>query len=296
VCGQLGYMIRNDDSLTISRGRNVLQADMYSSSANATPFNISSLWIINYTSLKHDNGVGVHNHTVFNNIYTHGTTAAILRTMSSSVPMIEIPETYYYMISAGFIFEWMSNSTVNPTGVIITAEKLSSEGGLEWSSVYVDPNACDPEVGIHTNYAQARYLFKRFTGDFDDNRKNIQTARRFRTHIPNIALTAASAWHERLTSIITYHNITYTVSGNISGSYGGTVNIFLIRENNNEILLSTSRVGNGSYTFTWYDNTENIYVMAKEDNTYKGISKSGIVGTDYDINLMGSGGEYGYAF
>jgi len=104
--------------------------------------------------------------------------------------------------------------------------------------------------------------------------------------------------HDSLTSLITYHSIVGTVSGTISGSDGATVSIYLQRANTGEIVLSDSRVGDGTYSFTWFDDTENILVLAHESNTKKGISKIDLMGSgDFDISLSsGGGGEYSYTW
>jgi hypothetical protein len=275
VGGQVGWMVRNDSAFTFSRGKNVLQADSYSGSANVTPTNISSMWIVNYTSGKHSSGTGAHNHTVFNVVKSHGTGAALLRQLSSAVPFIQIPETNYFINGAGLVFEWITTGTINPTGVIIQVEKLSSEGGHEWVSAYVDVNACDPEIGIHTNYAQTRSIFQRWNGDTDASRLSLSANRRFYTIVPNIVLTGASVFHERLTSMVTYHTITYNVSGTVTGSNGGTVTIDLHRTSDGQKLKTTSRTGNGAYSFVWYDNTAAVYAVARETDTYVGRSGNG---------------------
>lgn len=272
VCGQCGFYTRNDASFTLTKGKNVLQADVYSASANAFPTNLSSLWIVNYVSDQHTDGVGAHNHSVYYNIVTHGTGAAVVRTLSALKPFISVPEANYFLNAAGMVFEWMSNTNVNPAGVIVQAEKLVAEGGLEWYSIYTDSNSADPEVGRHTNYAQARRLFKRWTGDSDADRLNIETPRRFRTIINTTALTAASAWHKRLTALVTYHTITYTISGTISGSAGGSITIDIHRAETGEKILSTSHTGDGAYSLTWYDDTADLYAVAYEDSTHTGRS------------------------
>lgn len=271
VGGQCGFMIRNDSAISLARGNNVLQADAYSASVNLTPYNMSSLWIINYTSGKHTDGVGAHNHTVYYNIHTHGTGAAVARTISAATPFIEIPETNYFINGAGMIFEYITNGTVNNTGVIIQAEKLVSEGGLEWASVYVDSNACDPEIGIHRNYAQARTLFNRWTNDADPNRLDIEASRRFRTAISDIGLTAACAYHERLSSLVTYHTITKTISGvtyNKDGNALGSCDVLLFRDTGSSnlelIQKTTSNASTGAYSFTVYDDTINYAIASRK--------------------------------
>lgn len=72
--------------------------------------------------------------------------------------------------------------------------------------------------------------------------------------------------------IITYHTITYSITGTISGSGGGTVNVAAYRTDTGEKIGSTSRSGNGSYTITWYDNTIDVFAEALEDAAHMGRS------------------------
>lgn len=88
-----------------------------------------------------------------------------------------------------------------------------------------------------------------------------------------------------------YHTFRWTVSGTISGSAGGTIMLHLVDGVNNKIIQSTSRVGNGSYSFSHWDNTSDIYVVAVESDTLKGVSKQDISSAgSFDINLAGGGG------
>lgn len=275
VCGQKGLMIRNDSAFTLARGRNTLQADMHGSTT-VSPFNISSFWIVNYESDIATQGIGAHNHTIRHNIHTHGTGAATLQAITAALSFIPIPETNYYITAAGTVYEWMTNSTISPSGVIVQIERLASgESGLKWETAYVDNNACDPEVGIHSNYSQVRTIFNRWKDDPDTDRINILSSRRFRMIIPNTT-SGVAAWHLNLSSLVTYHTITYTVSGTITNSSGGTVSLSLHRTSSGEKILIGSRVGNGAYSFTWYDNTEDIHVVAKESGTLLGRSDDGL--------------------
>lgn len=41
-------------------------------------------------------------------------------------------------------------------------------------------------------------------------------------------------------------------------------------------VLSTSRSGNGAYNFVWYDNTEQVYSVARENDNFIGRSANGV--------------------
>jgi hypothetical protein len=79
-----------------------------------------------------------------------------------------------------------------------------------------------------------------------------------------------------VSQLFTYHAITYSVSGTVSGSAGGTVTLNLCRANTGERVLTTTRTGNGTYTFTWYDDTENVFVEARESGALIGRSDAGV--------------------
>lgn len=81
-----------------------------------------------------------------------------------------------------------------------------------------------------------------------------------------------------IANFLTYHAITYTVSGTVYGSAGGTVTLSLHRSDTHEVVLTTSRTGNGAFSFTWYDNTVDVYVVARESDTRLGRSKNGTPG------------------
>jgi hypothetical protein len=74
---------------------------------------------------------------------------------------------------------------------------------------------------------------------------------------------------------LTYHAITFTVTGTVSDSAGGTVNLACYRKSDGLKLGSTSRVGNGSYTITIYDNTETVFAEARESAALLGRSDDG---------------------
>lgn len=72
-----------------------------------------------------------------------------------------------------------------------------------------------------------------------------------------------------------FHNFDFTVSGSITFSDGGTVNLALIDATTHEIYNTGSRVGNGSYSFSHFDSARLVYVAAHEDSTHQGRSDNG---------------------
>jgi len=272
VCGSNAAMSRNDTAFTLARGRNSLNFDCYRTSTTILGWNACGFWLINYTSDKATQGVGAHNNTVSLGVTSFGTAASAAVVKAAYLP--SIPEPNYYITAIGNEFLAMPSGANNPTGFTIRVERLAAEGGIEWDSIYQDSCQTDPEVGMYHVYSQAKDVFKRWPNDLDTNRIPLETSRRWEIVVPSNA-ALATMWYS-LDLLITYHSITYTVAGNITNSAGGTVDINVCRANTGEKILNTSRVGNGAYAVTWYDNTENLYVEARESSTLLGRSDNGV--------------------
>jgi len=286
IAGGKGMMIRNDapTGLTFGRGKNVLQLDIYNTSASIKGGNFGALWIINYTSDVASAGVGAHSHSIIWPLAFHGTGAATVNFVTTATAPI-IPETNYYIAALGLHLGHMNTGALICCAPSITIERTDGEGGLVFESAYSDVGMLDSETGYNESWSQIRALFYRWYGDQDSTRMDIETSRRSNLYIPNSAGTATCAFWETYQLYMTYHSITYTVSGTISGSAGGTVTINLYRTGTNDIVLTTTRVGNGAYSFTWYDDVTELYAEAYEDATHRGRSVNATVGTALDVAL-----------
>jgi hypothetical protein len=275
IGGNKGLMIRNDSPTGVSfaRGRNTLQVDIYNTSATQRGGNVGGFFILNYTSDVATDGIGSHNHTVLYPVLTQSTATATQQYISSA-DAPAIPETNYFITALGFHLNFMQG--VAQQGVTIKAERLASgEGGLIFERIYADVSQHDSELGVYDIFAQARTFFKRWTGDVDADRLDLETNRRYITNSANGVM-----WINHLIMQVTYHSITSTVAGTIADSNGGTVDISLHRADSGERVKETSRTGDGAYSFTWFDNTENVFVDAYEDGTYKGRSAVGLATLD----------------
>lgn len=264
LAGSNAAMVRNDTALTLARGRNTLNFDVYRSDTADFGWNISGFWLVNYTSDKHSSGVGAHNHTVEWRLLANGTAAAATNVTSTSTAMA-IPETDYFITALGTQLIVQPSGTVAPSGFAVLVERLAAEGGQEWEVAYIDSSQTDPEIGVYIMYSQVRSLFDRFPNDADEKRMNFETARRWRVHMNGS--TAVTGW-VGLIAVASYHTIAYTVADSITG-FSGTVNLGLHRGDQNttqagELVKTTTRSGDGTFTFSWYDNTEQVYISAND--------------------------------
>lgn len=265
TCGSDAAMVRNDTAFTLARGRNKLNFDIYRSDTADFGWNLCGFWLVNYTSSVATAGVGAHNHTVEWGLQQNGTAAAATNfTVSATAPAI--PESDYFITALGTQLIVQPSGTTAPSGYTVLVERLAAEGGIEWEAAYIDSSQTDPEIGVFTMYAQMRTLFKRFPGDIDPDRMDLETARRWKVHINGS--TAVSCWIS-LGISMTYHAITYTVADSISGGFSGTVTLGLHRSESNanspgDLVKTTTRSGDGAFSFSWYDDTETMYVTAND--------------------------------
>lgn len=273
VAGGNGAMVRNDAAYTLARGRNTLVFDAYRSDAADFGWSLSGFWIVNYTADKPADGYGAANHTVVWNLSaTYDGAASTTKAISAMAPII--PETNYYMTALGIRCEVNQNGTTLLSSLTVLLEKTSGEGGVQWLVGYKDAAHGDVETGLFTMFGQIKDYFDRWPSDPDSNRLDIETSRRWMIYNGQVG----TAFY-KLDLLMTYHTITYTVSGTVSGSNGGTVTLTLHRAATGEKVASTTRSGNGAFSFTWYDNTENVFVEATEDSTHLGRSVDGLAGT-----------------
>lgn len=283
-----------DDNITLARGRNVLTSDVYNSDTTDKMWSLSGMWIINYKCDKPSGGWGQANRTVVWPLLQIGTGTSVSQN-NIAAEAITIPETSYYLSHAEVEVNMIGVGTNTYQGISALVERLSAEGGVRWENVILSILASDAEIGLYKNTGCACPYFKHFPSDANPLKFDIETARRWRIYsVPNL-----SCWMT-LSVYATYHAITYTVSGTISNSAGGTVNLYLHKADANtndpgELLLTGTRSGNGAYSFTWYDDVESVVVVAYESATYKGASKQAAAGSGFDISLSTPAGSATYS-
>jgi hypothetical protein len=273
VGGSIPLMIRNDSAHTLARGVNTVIFDCYRTDTNRFGTNTSGFWIVNYVAGKPSGGYGAANHTVFWNLgsaYSGTGTAFEPHEYSAVAPVI--PEADYFLTALGVVFKYQIDglATLAPSGVTVLVERLASgENGLKWEEVYGESIRSDLEWGLRTVYGQAGEVFTRWAADPDIKRLPFETARRWRT------LVQSCPWWDLLDLVFTYHTVTFPVTGDISNTDDVEMFITLHRRSNGETLGTTSRTGDGSYSITWYDNTEELFTEATADDlVHEGRSAS----------------------
>lgn len=260
--GVNGAMVRNDAAFTLTRGRNALNYDVYRTDTEDFMTNLSGFFIVNYTSGKPAAGSCVASKTIKSTVRGYGTTVAVSNSIFSWASAI--PESNYFISAIGTELLVHSNTTNTLVGILIRAEKTAAEGGPEWMPIYTDTCQTDPETGPMLNYSQMRYNFWRFANDADSSRVNPKTSRRIEVYTLGAVGITNFGWHS-MDIMTTYHSITYNVAGTVANSAGGNVVLSLCRTATGEVVLKQNVAANGSFNFTWYDNTEPLFISAEGD-------------------------------
>jgi hypothetical protein len=281
VCGMLSMQQRIDSGgaqgagITLARGKNTVTIDGYITVTTNQMTNISGYFMINYQSDKSTAGIGAHNHTVFKNLYQWD--ALLQDRIRVDSFSFAIPESNYRISSVGFaIYHFVATGS---EAITMDAQCLTTEGkGGGYYDIYGDAYQSDAERSSNVIYMNGRDVFKRYPVDPAVDRVDIESARSYRF----FSTTTSS---NGMMMLVTYHSIAFTVSGNIYGSQGGTVTINVYRSDNNELVYTTTRSGDGAYSFTWYDDTIALYTEAYEDTGHYGRSTTATAGTDLDVVL-----------
>lgn len=265
---------------SLARGRNTINFDRYTT-ALGSGSNFSAILYLNYTSDIASAGDGVHNHTTAWGISQTTNVINTQKNISAPDRLFNLPEASYFSTGLMYLIKGFNVGSA-ASAFVLQAEKTTASPAAGWEDFIVASYRSDAEASAFWTAGAAREQFERWPNDPDTTRMALETSRQYR-------MGAASNLNSAITSYLTYHSFTSTVSGTISGSAGGTVNLYLYRTLDNSLVLSTSRTGNGAYSFDWYDDVGTVYVRAYEDATHKGSSKEAAAGTGFDISLSGGG-------
>lgn len=270
--------------MTLARGFNSIVVDWFAttSSLGGVPSNMSGLLFLNYTSDKHSLGDGVHNHTTAWCVtpYSTGFAAATsnrVQVTPATTPVI--PETEFWLAGMGYNIWLMPHGTTSGNigmGMLCEVQSTESEGA-GWRSLYSAMYESDAEIAPSLMFARARDDFRRWPADSDSNRLDPELSRSFRyDNNTAVSTTAGVIWQSW--NLLTYHAITYSIGGSVTGGGAGTTTVSAYRASDGLLIDSIPITANpsGAYSFTWYDNTQPVFVEARLDGTHIGRSDNAV--------------------
>jgi hypothetical protein len=275
MCGMLSIVHRIDAGgyrgagVTLARGENTFTAEWYSGTANRLG-NVSCAMILNYTSGKASGGDGVHAHSVHFPIFGSNRNVATYLNLSATVAP-KIIESNYWLMSVMPIL-YSSGIGVAIDYCQIQCERIAGEspaGG--WQDIFSFKSVGIAENGCWISNGVARSQFKRWPSDTDSSRCDIEGTRQWRLRGTNKQY-GLGLW-------ITYHSHTLTLSGTVSGyvdADGAGLTVRFYRVSDGLFIGEATTTAGGAFTFTWYDNTEDIRAVCEENGTHVGCSAKGV--------------------
>ena len=283
VAGQFSFQHGLDASsalgaaFTLVKGENDIVIDLYRSAGSG--YAVTGILKLLYES-DVDPG-GIDNHSDVRRGFMRQMSFTLTGD-SSTTDSFVIPDANYWMQGLALQnYFWIQSSNTTFTQ---QAAVFPGEGdGAGWRELFVDSFAGDNEIGYGLWTVRARPEYKIYPQNPDIYKLDVEIPRSYRT-------TSFTTFRFGTTWVVSYNNITSTLSGTISSSNGGLISLSLFRADTDELVAVTSRTGDGIYDFVIYDDTNTYYVTAYEDNTYKGLSKTAIPDTAFNIALSSAGG------
>lgn len=263
---------------SLARGKNLLKVSNYlSTSYYAGGF--SALFIVNYTSSV----VGdpdSHNKTIyylFNSSETSSSREVVVNSSSSKSGVSFLQDNIYFASCFGLeaVVSYHTAGGSPDAFYSLYCAVFPSISDIIASSFWhpvlqiTTPSTITMSASI--TFSDVTHLFQRY--------KNAPLENRILTPYENKAYRRFSNVNSRVGFywIITLHQITYNVTGtlsNFSGD-GSGVTVKFYRVSDGKYLGSTTSTTGGSFSWTWYDNTEDIFAEARQSSTVLGRSDSG---------------------
>ena len=244
--------------VALSRGLNTVTIDGYGSSTANQFTNLNGYLLINYESDVPAQGIATAAHTVLVSLL--GWDAFL--SDRNRILNWEPPFTHdnYWMIASGFCFvTW-----VQATGLAVTfdVECGAGEGkGGGYYDIYADAYQSDNERACSVIWMRGRDTFRRLPNDIDPDRLDPFQMRDYR-------LFTTTNSSNGMLAAYTYHQMTWTVAGNLTGLQAGEgLELILVREvDDTPLQRQTFASGSlpSSFSFTVYDNVLEYYVVAQQ--------------------------------
>jgi hypothetical protein len=254
---------------TLARGENTIVLDL----RRVQVINHQTFFayaMVNYTSGIASSGADSHAHTVFQ--------AGVPPTSAYEMPsashaLIDIADADWYMSCAAmFIFGYPHTAEATAWVALDTEIKSGERGGDGWAALGVGAATAGGTQATVYSMPLIGDTFTRWPGDSGSDRLDTLAARIFRLSSAPLAMPFWGAY-----ALCTYHAIKFTVAGTVTGftGDGSGITVTLYRADTGEKLATTTTAVGGGYSFTWYDNTIQVFTEARQDGTHVGRSDLG---------------------
>jgi hypothetical protein len=257
---------------SLVRGLNQYELRIYASAANIW-WNLCGFMLLNYTSGVASAGVGAHAQSRYALLVGNTSTTSQGRTAAAAGLLLGTGESNYWLNGAMVEINLDHGSTGTGYSYSFNGERASGEGeGEGWEPVFTGQTVSDNERNCTIRvYSAARSAFRRWPLDIDAGRMNLATSRTWRLDAPTTVYSSWGVW-------ATFHCITFSISGTVSGytGDGSGITVEAHRSDTDELIGTMTTAAGGTYSLTWYDNTVDCYAHARQDSTHVGRSDNGV--------------------
>lgn len=237
---------------------------------------------LNYESDKAAAGCDAHNHTVLfpavpmtmQNEPASGSNPTANITPMEGAVLPAIADSVYY--ASGFFFQgasyYVGKDVTTPASVSTGVKRSAANGGAYKSTTVKFIQQLSLQCMWFATCANE--LFKQCSKAAVDSRLAYnETGMKFRLSGPT-----SDTQHGHMRVGITYHAITYTVAGVLSGfsGDGSGVVVTLHDAATGAVLQTMTTAAGGAYSFAHYDNVSTVYVSAYQDATHLGRSAASV--------------------
>lgn len=293
-CGNKAFSHRidvNDPSYTLRKGTNSCVFNFYrnTSTVGTLGSGFGGFLYLNYVSSNSALPGKAANlsHTVFQVLQPYVADAVVNEILSTGTI---INESNYYLHDIGFLNINFAVNLLNPAVNQMYAKISTSEAsGFGWVTASQTISVPDAEFGPIVQLTGSNNIFNKYPNYSFPGKLNPSGGRRWR------ASSGSTDYYQSI-MIATYHSTTYTITGTISGytGDGSGITVEFFRSDNDTIVNSATTATGGTFTAVWYDDTIPLYAVAIQDSTHKGVSATGIAGTDtFDISFTSGGSPTG---
>ena len=253
--------------LTLVRGQNTVVSYAYQTSSTVTAFSFQRcMAVINYTSGKSSVGTQAHNKTLWTKLSTTPETPSYGVTEYASVT-VPLGSNYYIQ---GIDIKQIRNRQVYAEEYRIL--RIAGEGdGAGLGGPTRSNGLRTSPIPLNCGYWETPItaFVKRFPTDPTWGVVDVTAAHTWQI----IGSVSTEFW----ASEVTFHSITETVTGTVSGytGDGSGLTVHLFREDTDEYLGTATTAAGGGYTFTWYSDNMNLYATCRQSDALCGRSTDG---------------------
>ena len=273
------------EGILLQSGLNNLSLFLYQTSTLRNITNLSGNFKLLYLSDVSTSGIDNHTQTIKSILRQPEMISLGLTATANNTASLTIPNDDYYVQTSGL--QYYMYTPASSMGINIKARILPGEGvGEGYKSLYSDAYIGDQELSYTPMYVRARDEFRRYPGDPDTSRLDIQANREY------IQTTSQGTRIVSANFSTTYHGITHIISGSVTGSSDLTssLQLFQVVDGEYNLYKTGSAEGDTDFQFIVYDDITPYTVSAYANSSLKGLSKSATPSEGFDIDYASGGG------